>query len=221
MVSGFAYTGSQTGAWNLVLGLGETDGSGVHRYRRRLTSRAAVARDLSDAIHALCAVHGDVPGIVDAAMARGVQPDAHDWLELVAAGFANERAYLAALTAAVGPVPSTPAQGQSEAAMLGTRHALEMLARSERRGCATGTIAALLADWTAIRRVLDRAAVRFGIEAARNTLPPEADTATCVAMLASSAGVERAITFGAQQMFAQHRGLFDLLEARASARDAG
>ena len=32
-------------------------------------------------------------------------------------------------------------------------------------------------------------------------------------------GVERAMLFGAEQMLAQHRGLWHLLEARASARD--
>jgi hypothetical protein len=31
--------------------------------------------------------------------------------------------------------------------------------------------------------------------------------------------MERAMLFGAQQVFAQHRGLWDLLEARTSARN--
>ncbi len=34
-----------------------------------------------------------------------------------------------------------------------------------------------------------------------------------------SPGVERAMLFGAEQFLAQHRGLWQLLEARASARD--
>ncbi|MEX6641314.1 hypothetical protein V2A36_33310, partial [Pseudomonas aeruginosa] len=80
-----------------------------------------------------------------------------------ASGFADERTYLAHLTAAVGPLPSTPGQAESESALVGERHALEMLARSERRGCATGAVAALLYDWRAIRRVLDVAAERFGV----------------------------------------------------------
>ena len=37
--------------------------------------------------------------------------------------------------------------------------------------------------------------------------------------LSRDANVERAMLFGAQQMFAQHRALFDLLEARAGARN--
>ena len=41
---------------------------------------------------------------------------------------------------------------------------------------------------------------------------------TVVDALVREMSVERAMLFGAQQMYAQHRGLFDLLEARASAR---
>ena len=215
-----AQTGWQAGAWSLVVRLGDADGSATHPYLTRLANGDASARDLSDAVHALCAVHGHQPGVADAALACCVQPDACAWLEAVADGFVAERAYLAGLAAAVGPIPSTPGQAQSEAAMIGERHALDMLARSDRRGCATGAVAALVADWPAIRSVLDRAAHRFGADRAPNALPIEADTATCIAMLGGSPGVERAITFGAQQLFAQHRGLFDLLEARASAREA-
>ena len=36
----------------------------------------------------------------------------------------------------------------------------------------------------------------------------------------ATASVERAMAFGAQQMLAQHRGLWQLLEARATARHA-
>jgi hypothetical protein len=38
-------------------------------------------------------------------------------------------------------------------------------------------------------------------------------------MLAGTPATERAITFGAQQLLAQHRGLWSLLDARASARN--
>ena len=217
---GRAQIGWQTGAWDVVTRLADTDGSATHPYLARLAHGDAAARDLSDAVHALCAVHGHQPGIADEALVRAAQPDAGDWLESVATGFAAERAYLARLTAAVGPVPSTPGQSHSESAMLGARHAIDMLARSDRRGCATGAVAALVADWVAVRRVLDRAAVRFGIDVVAIALPVEADTATIIAMLGDAPGVTRAISFGAQQLFAQHRGLFDLLDARADARDA-
>jgi hypothetical protein len=215
-----ARTDWQSGTWALVARLGASDGSATHPFLATLIRQNAVARDLSDAVHAMCAVHGHLPGIADEALKRCVQPDACAWLEAVAEAFADERAYLAALAAAVGPIPSTPAQAQSETALIGMRHAIDMLACSDRHGCATGAVAALVADWAAIRRVLNRAADRFGIARHPSTFPLEAETATSIAMLAESPSLERAVSFGAQQLFAQHRGLFDLLEARASARDA-
>ena len=50
-------------------------------------------------------------------------------------------------------------------------------------------------------------------------LPDADETVAIVASAATSPGMERAIGFGAQQLFAQHRGLWSLLEARAEARD--
>lgn len=205
-------------AWEALVRLGQADGSAVHPHLRRLTAGGPAQRNLSDAVHALCAVHGHHPGMIADVLARGVQPDAAEWLASAAAGFADERAYLAQLTAAVGPLPSTPGQAESESALVGERHALEMLARSERAGCATGAAAALVHDWTAIRRVLDAAADRFGVAVPPATFPPEPETAASIAKLGASPGCERAILFGAQQLFAQHRGLWSLLEARASAR---
>jgi hypothetical protein len=220
MVSDNARIGWQGGAWRLVVRLGDADGSAAHAYAAHLASGDAAARDLSDAVHALCVVHGQHPSLPDDALARSIQPDARDWLDTVATAFADERAYIAALAAAAGPIPSTPGQAQTESALLGARHAIDMLARSDRRGCATGAVAALVADWSAIRAILDAAARRFGVDTAAVTLPIEADTATCVDMLGGAPGVERAISFGAQQLFAQHRGLFDLLEVRAGARES-
>ncbi|MCP3736348.1 hypothetical protein M9979_15885 [Sphingomonas sp. RP10(2022)] len=214
-----AQTGWHANAWDLVAQLDDTDGSATHRHLARLLSPAASQRDLSDAIHALCAVHGVHPGIAAEARVHCVQPDACDWLDAIAEAFAGERAYIARLAAAVGPLPSTPGQAETESALTTSRHALEMLGKSERRGCATGAIAALVRDWGTIRRLLDRAAARFGIEATPSTFPPAAETAASVAMLGASAATERAVSFGAQQLLAQHRAIWDLLEARASARD--
>ena len=212
--------GWQSSAWELVARLGDADGSAAHPHAIALARPGALARDLTDAVHALCAVHGHHPGLASEALSHCAQPDACAWLEEVAAAFADERAYIAALAAASGPTPSTPGQAHSEAALIGERHALEMLARSDRRGCATGAIAALVYDWTAIRRVLDAAARRFGIDIAEVRLPLEAETATSIAMLGALPAAERAVSFGAQQLFAQHRGFWDLLETRAGAREA-
>ena len=103
--------------------------------------------------------------------------------------------------------------------MLGQqRHAIETLALSERRGCALGATTALVADWRAVRAVLDRAAARMGIDSPPLSLP---DASAVVAVIEASVegpAAERALAFGGEQLLLQNRGLFDLLEARAEAR---
>ncbi|MEG3086523.1 DUF6975 family protein [Sphingomonas sp. PB4P5] len=205
--------------WGLIAALVDADGSAAHALPRRLALRDAPARDLADAVHALCWLHGRQPGVIDHAGQANAQPLAQDWLTEAAAGFAAERSYLATLTAAAGHQPSTPGQSESEAAVLGQRHALDMLAQSERAGCATGAAIALVLDWSAIRTTLDAAAQRFGLEPPPFALPMNADLETVVLSLGHTPAIERAMAFGAQQLLAQHRGLWCLLEARASARD--
>ncbi|MGU3391093.1 DUF6975 family protein [Sphingomonas sp. M1A8_2b] len=218
MFSNAATSVGELNAWEALVRLAETDGSAAHPYYTRLITGAPGQRNLADAVHALCAVHGDHPGLIGEVLACAVQPEATEWLTAATAGFADERTYLARLTAAVGPLPSTPGQAESESALVGERHALDMLARSERRGCATGASAALVYDWQAIRGVLDVAAERFGVAVPTPTLPADSDTGALIATLGAIPGGQRAILFGGQQLFAQHRGLWALLEARASAR---
>ena len=213
-----ARTDWHSNAWDLVTQLGEADGSVAHPHLTMLISPVAPSRDLSDAVHALCAVHGDHPGVAAEANRHCVQPDACEWLSAVAEAFVAERSYIAQLAAAAGPIPSTPGQAETEAALIASRHALETLARSERRGCATGAVAALVQDWSTIRLLLDAAAVRFGVEPVPASFPPLAETAAAIAMLGGTPATERAVSFGAQQLFAQHRALWALLDARASAR---
>lgn len=203
------------GASDLVVRLAGADGAATHPFHARLRAARAPARDLGDAVHALCQVHGEHPDLIEI-VAKGAPPSpARAWLDHAAAAFAAERAGLAQLTAAAGPLPSTPGQARTEAALTAERHALEMLARSERAGVGLGAAAALLIDWAALRAVLDRAAERFGAALPPSALPSLGETA---AALDASPAAERAISFGAQQLFAQHRGLLSLLEARASAR---
>ena len=207
------------GSWGTIATLVAADGSATHRLPGLLAGPHVAARDLADAVHALCALHGRHPGVIDHAIERNDQPAARDWLYHATAGFINERAYLAGLTAAAGPLPSTPGQAESEAAVAAQRHALDMLAQSDRAGCATGAAVALILDWTSIRRTLDVAARRFGVDPPASTLPDEFETASLVSALADTPAIERAMAFGAQQLLAQHRGLWDLLESRASARN--
>lgn len=203
------------GASDLVVRLAAADGAAAHPFHARLIAARAPARDLCDAVHTLCHVHGRHPDLIEIVASIATPSPASDWLGHAKDAFAAERAFLAQLTAAAGPLPSTPGQAQTEAALTAERHALEMLARSERAGVGHGAAAALAIDWAAMREVLDRAAQRFGVVPPPLALPSFADTA---AMLDASPAAERAIAFGAQQLFAQHRGLLSLLEARASAR---
>jgi hypothetical protein len=205
--------------WSTILALVSADGSAAHGWARHLTTAHAATRDLADAVHALCALHGAYPGVIDRA-AENDSSVAREWLAGAAAGFAVERGWVAQVTSAAGPLPSTPGQAETEAAFTAQSHALDMLARSDRTGCAAGAAVALTLDWPIMRAVLDNAAKRAGLSVPASGLPDEDETAIIVSIASESAATERAMTFGTQQLLAQHRGLWDLLEARAAAREA-
>jgi hypothetical protein len=179
------------------------------------------ARDLADLIHYLCVLHGRYPGLADHAAARVVEPEARAWLTGATYAFAGERAYLARLAVAAGPVPSTPGAAGSDSAVRGQRHAMETLALSERRGCALGAAIALVLDWAAIRFCLDSAARRFGVEVPAYGAADREEVVALADSYAGSAPVQRALLFGAEQILVQHHGLWDLLEARREARGPG
>jgi Family of unknown function (DUF6975) len=206
----------------LLVACVEGQGSAAHSWldSPALARPPEAARNLADLLHFLCLLHGRYPGVVDHAAARTVEPEARRWVAEAAYAFAGERAYLARLAVAAGPVPSTPGAADSDSAVQAQRHAIEMLARSERNGCALGAAMAVILDWAVIRRALDSAARRFGIES-----PPyaAADPARIAAVADGFAGfppAQRALLFGAQQILVQHYGLWDLLETRSQARAA-
>ena len=175
-------------------------------------------RDIADAVHLLCSLHGHYPGLVEVALQRCPKGAVHEWLDRASDAFERERLYLVRLTSAVGPLPSTPGAAETEASLVAARHALETLANSERDGCALGAASALVCDWWPVRRLLDRAAARAGTDAPAPSLPDEASVVSIVDQAAHSPGSARALAFGGEQMLLQHRALFDLLEARAEAR---
>ena len=175
-------------------------------------------RDLADAVHLLCSIHGRYPGLVEMALHRCPAGPIHEWLARASESFERERLYLVRLTSAVGPLPSTPGAAETESSLVGARHALETLALSERGGCALGAATALVGDWWPIRRLLDRAASRAGVEAPSPSLPDEASVVEVIEASAENPSSARALAFGGEQMLLQHRALFDLLEARAEAR---
>lgn len=206
------------GAWGAMGSLAGSDGSARHPYLRLLRSGLVPARDLTDAVHYVALLHGRYPGVVDHALARATRPVERDWIEAASAAFVEERAFLVRLVAAAGPLPSTPGHAESEAASAAQCHALDMLAQSDRAGCATGAAVALAIDWAVIRDALDCAARQFVVRATRSEMPPAEETVSVVDTLAREPAIERAMLFGAQQVYAQHRALWDLLEARAGAR---
>jgi len=175
-------------------------------------------RDLADAVHLLCSLHGRYPGLVEIGLQRCPKGAAHEWLSRASDAFERERLYLVRLTSAVGPLPSTPGAAETEASLVAARHAIETLAMSEREGCALGAATALVCDWWPVRRLLDRVAARAGTEAPAPSLPDEASVVAIVDKATESAGAARALAFGGEQLLLQHRALFDLLEARAEAR---
>jgi hypothetical protein len=196
------------------------DGSARHPHLTALlegTGRHS-GRDMADAVHLLCSLHGHYPGLIEVALQRCPNGPVHEWLAHASDGFERERLYLVRLTSAVGPLPSTPGAAETEASLVAARHALETLATSERDGCALGAATALVCDWWPLRRLLDRVAARGGTDIPAPSLPDEASIVAIVDSAAGTPGSSRALSFGGEQLLLQHRALFDLLEARAEAR---
>lgn len=198
-------------------------GTAAHLHSSRLIQgsrhgNGVALTDLADAAHYLCLLHGRHPGVIDHAATRIADNAARSWLVQTADAFAAERSFLTQVTVAVGPLPSTAGQAECEATVNQQRHALDMLAQSDRRGCAVGAAIALVMDWAALRKVLDAAALRVGIEPKPCFLPDAASSMAVADAIADSDGTSRALQFGADQLLSQHRGLWDLLQARATVR---
>lgn len=214
-----AQTNRNVDASSALFALVDADGTRAHPHAAALARPGADPRDLADAVHLICSLHGRHPGLVDHSAKHHYIDGAKGVLNSVAIAFAKERARIVALAVAAGPLPSTPGQAETEATVAAQRHALDMLAMSARSGCSLGASLALVFDWTAIGRVLRSAGERFGVAMSAPPFPSEIDAEALISTLGGSASVDRAILFGAQQLLAQHRGLFDLLAARAEARD--
>jgi hypothetical protein len=204
----------------MLASLVRTDGSAGHGFASSddLNRGKFATRNLADVVHHLCTLHGRHPGVIDLAATHTAHDAARQWLLKAVDGFVVERGYLSKLVVTAGPLPSTPGQAESESAVTGQRHALDMLARSDREGCALGAVLSLATDGPAMRIVLDHASKRWGFDAPECTLPSVEETLNVARNVATTPAIERAISFGSQQILAQHRGLWDLLEARALAR---
>lgn len=218
MPSQQAHNVSPSSSWDGLQALVASDGSASRSVVTTLQTPRATLRDVADAVHCLCMLHGRHPGVIDHASGHAALPSAQPWLEHAAEAFAAERAWLIRLVGAVGPLPSTPGQAESEAAIAAQRHALDMLAQSDRSGCSFGAAVAIAVDWIAIRAILDAAGARLGLDIPPSLLPDPQTTQAAVDACASTPGIQRAIAFGAQQAVTMHRGLWDLIDARAGAR---
>lgn len=209
-----------TPAGDLLLGIAAGQGSAAHPYARSdsLLRGPEASRNLADFANFLCIVHGRNPGAADHAAIRVTEPEPRAWLARATDAFAAERAFLVRLAAAAGPIPATQGAADSEIVVNGQRHAIESLAQSERRGCALGAVLALAADWAEVRTVLETAADRFGIAFTPYSLGGREEIRRVADAYAASGPVQRALLFGAEQISLQHLGLWDLLEARQTAR---
>ena len=197
-----------------------SEGSARHPHLTALLEGAGrhSGRDMADAVHLLCSLHGHYPGLIEVALQRCPKGPVREWLTHASDAFERERLFLVRLTSAVGPLPSTPGAAETEASLVAARHALETLATSERDGCALGAATALVGDWWPLRRLLDRVAARAGTDIPAPSLPDEASVIAIVHSAAGTPGSARALAFGGEQLLLQHRAVLDLLEARAEAR---
>ena len=197
-----------------------SDGCARHPHVNALleASGPTAASDLADAVHLLCSLHGRYPGLIEIALQRATGAETKSWLDRAAEAFERERLYVVRLTSAVGPLPSTPGSAETEASLVAARHAIETLATSERKGCALGAATSLVGDWWPVRRLLDRAAARVGLECPAPSLPDESSIIEVIHRASDTPASERALSFGGEQLLLQNRALFDLLEARAAAR---
>lgn len=199
------------------------DGTESHPHANN--ARAGIGRDamltlgdLADAAHYLCLLHGRHPGVIDHAATRSADNGGRAWLLQAADAFARERSYLAQVTVAAGPAPSTAGQSDCETVVSQQRHALDMLAQSDRHGCAMGAAIALVLDWRSVRHGLDMTAIRLGLEPHPCDLPDRAATLAVARSIGGNDATDRAMQFGVRQLLRQHRGLWDLVQARAEIR---
>jgi hypothetical protein len=126
---------------------------------------------LADVAHFMAITHGRHPGIIEQAATRIVEQDARGWIIAASDAFAAERMFLNRLTVVAGPIRRHFDQDKVNATLAGQHRSFEMLATSDRRGCAAGAVTAFVVDWLETRPVLERVALMLGVEVPSCTLP--------------------------------------------------
>jgi hypothetical protein len=174
-------------------------------------ARGALVADIA---HFINISHGRHPGIVDHAAQKIVDPVARNWLIDATDGFAAERQFLNALTVAAGPIRRHVGQDKITALISGQSKNFQMLATSDRKGCPAGAALAFIVDWQQTRPLLERIALHIGMEPPAVRLPSVETCGALANKLAQDDAHVRAMGFGAQQLLAQQRGLWQLIAAR-------
>lgn len=169
---------------------------------------------VADIAHFMCISHGLHPGVVDHAASKILDDGARAWLVDAINGFAAERGLLNRLTVAAGPVRSRAGQDKVTSLLATQAKNFQMLATSDRRGCAAGAAIAFVLDWQQSRPILEMAGVILGVEPGVCNLPKRPACLDLSDLLGADEAARRAMMFGAEQLLGQQRGLWQILSAR-------
>jgi hypothetical protein len=169
---------------------------------------------IADIAHFMCIAHGRLPGVIDYAATKIVDDAARDWFMQAINAFASERAFLNKLTVAAGPITRQVGQNKLTALVAKQVKIFEMIATSDRKGCAGGAAIAFALDWQATRPLIEAAALSLGIEPKETGLPKSDLCQILASELAVTDAAGRAMMFGAEQLLGQQRGLWRLISAR-------
>lgn len=174
-------------------------------------ARGALVADIA---HFINISHGRHPGIIDHAALKIVDDAARRWLIDAIDSFAAERAFLNALTVAAGPERRHAHENRVAALILGQTKNFEMLATSDRMGCPAGAALAFTIDWQMTRPLLAAVALHVGLDVPKCSLPSIEACGDLADSVATTESYRRAMRFGAEQILAQQRGLWQLIAAR-------
>ena len=189
-------------------------GNRIDRPALRAPVQNARAALIADIAHFINISHGRHPGVVDHAADKIADDAARRWLVQAIDGFAAERTFLNRLTVEAGPIRRRPGQDKVTALIKSQSKSFEMLATSDRKGCAAGAALAFVIDWHQTRAILDRISLHIAMEPPAISLPDIAACADVADRIVQNDAYRRAMGFGAEQLLAQQRGLWQLIAAR-------
>lgn len=187
---------------------------GQHRPALRASGKATKAALLADIAHFMHISHGRYPGVVEYAAQKILDDAVRGWLIRAIDAMLVERAFLNMLTVTAGPIRRLASQDNINAVVDGQAKNFQMLATSDRKGCAFGAAIAFVLDWHQTRPLLDIVAHQMGLASPTVTLPSLAECVLLVQSEDRGDNFRRAMAFGAEQTLAQQRGLWRLVVAR-------